>query len=426
MTITNGFSASFDAIITGSGSDLVLNGTSNSSVTLIYNSTIQRWVVISSSGSLGGGAWQLVGNSATNDPALPATYGTTTIAANENWIGTTDANDWVIGTNNIERMRIKQTGAGTTPGYIGIGTAAPSGHVHVYTVSDVNKSGVLSYSSQLAVGIDYQNRGVVGQGKGLLGGTVKWGLGVGVMGIGDQANSYYATGVYAGLGTTIPNAPLSDQALYANGANLGYSGIFMNGNVGVGTNAPSRLLHINSATNGAIRIVDGTQGLGKVLTSDATGVGTWQDVSINNVIGTLGPGVNIPHTTTNFLQTGSYIDLPAGKFAVSVTMLLSPVTITPNNSTLWLRSTFSDSNAPNPTFSPDIVGVSRYCSGLAPGTTIYAPLSGTIIINNTSGATKRYYYVAGSVDSWNLTATTLSLFGGNNWNENTIIAYRIQ
>jgi hypothetical protein len=118
--------------------------------------------------------------------------------------------------------------------------------------------------------------------------------------------------------------------------------------------------------------------------------------------------------------------LPAGKFAVSVTMLLSPVTITPNNSTLWLRSTFSDSNAPNPTFSPDIVGVSRYCSGLAPGTTIYAPLSGTIIINNTSGATKRYYYVAGSVDSWNLTATTLSLFGGNNWNENTIIAYRIQ
>ena len=43
------------------------------------------------------------------------------------------------------------------------------------------------------------------------------------------------------------------------------------GNVGVGTVTPSAALHVN----GTFKISDGTQGLGKVLTSDATGLTTW-------------------------------------------------------------------------------------------------------------------------------------------------------
>ncbi len=50
----------------------------------------------------------------------------------------------------------------------------------------------------------------------------------------------------------------------------------MGGNVGVGTVAPSTTVDIFKTTSGAIKIVDGTQGAGKVLTSDANGVGTWQ------------------------------------------------------------------------------------------------------------------------------------------------------
>lgn len=50
-----------------------------------------------------------------------------------------------------------------------------------------------------------------------------------------------------------------------------------NGNVGIGTISPTRKLHIESPTSGAIRIVDGTQADGRVLTSDANGVGTWQE-----------------------------------------------------------------------------------------------------------------------------------------------------
>ncbi|WP_415325857.1 hypothetical protein [Chryseobacterium sp. MMS23-Vi53] len=50
------------------------------------------------------------------------------------------------------------------------------------------------------------------------------------------------------------------------------------GNIGIGTDAPTNLLHVNSATSGAVKIVDGTQGANKVLTSDANGVATWKDI----------------------------------------------------------------------------------------------------------------------------------------------------
>ena len=46
------------------------------------------------------------------------------------------------------------------------------------------------------------------------------------------------------------------------------------GNVGIGTTTPSAKLHVN----GTFKITDGSQGDGKVLTSDAAGKGTWQAI----------------------------------------------------------------------------------------------------------------------------------------------------
>jgi hypothetical protein len=46
--------------------------------------------------------------------------------------------------------------------------------------------------------------------------------------------------------------------------------------VGIGTTTPSEKLHIQ---NGKIKIVDGTQGIGKILVSDADGVGSWANPS---------------------------------------------------------------------------------------------------------------------------------------------------
>ena len=119
MTIAN--NNVVNGITTGTGTNLVSNGTSNSSVTLIYNATLARWVVTSNSGLYNASLWSLNGNTTITTPITPITYGTTPIGTTENFVGTTNANDIVVGTNNIERLRVKQT-----TGNIGIGTATPS------------------------------------------------------------------------------------------------------------------------------------------------------------------------------------------------------------------------------------------------------------------------------------------------------------
>ncbi len=55
-----------------------------------------------------------------------------------------------------------------------------------------------------------------------------------------------------------------------------------NARVGIGTTAPAAKLHVVSATAGAVRIVDGTQAAGRVLTSDANGIGMWAPSSGSN------------------------------------------------------------------------------------------------------------------------------------------------
>jgi len=50
------------------------------------------------------------------------------------------------------------------------------------------------------------------------------------------------------------------------------------GNVGIGTTTPTAKLHVN----GSVKITDGTQGAGKVLTSDAAGKGTWQTMTTSS------------------------------------------------------------------------------------------------------------------------------------------------
>lgn len=142
ITINNNNAA--NGILTGTGANLVSNGTGNASVTLIYNATLARWVVTSHTGMVNSNDWHITGNAATNDPAVPATYGTSTIATTENWAGTTDANDYVLGTNNIERFRLKQT-----TGDVGIGTASPVYRLHVV---DPAAGAIATYSENTYVG----------------------------------------------------------------------------------------------------------------------------------------------------------------------------------------------------------------------------------------------------------------------------------
>lgn len=122
LTVNNNNAA--NGILTGTGANLIGVGTTNQSVLLIYNATLARWVVTSSSGFYDKNDWHTKGNTDTeiNSPLPPATYGTSTIAVTENWIGTqSTADDFVIGTANKERARFLGN-----DGKLGIGTATPS------------------------------------------------------------------------------------------------------------------------------------------------------------------------------------------------------------------------------------------------------------------------------------------------------------
>lgn len=91
----------------------------------------------------------------------------------------------------------------------------------------------------------------------------------------------------------------------------------VNDRVGIGTSNPSAKLEVNNgSTAGAVKIVDGTQGEGKVLTSDASGVGTWRTMAFSsNVEGTWLIN-NAPSSTNNSISAGRYssvarLSLPA-------------------------------------------------------------------------------------------------------------------
>ena len=208
------------------------------------------------------------------------------------------------------------------------------------------------------------------------------------------------------------------------GSNSDAMVILKNGNIGIGTSTPSYRLSVISPTAGAIQIQDGTQAAGYILTSDANGIGTWQKTSVNSTSATLGAGVNIPYTTTgSYLNTGSTITLPPGKFSVTVSMLMTTGSASANNTSFWLRTSFFDAVG-NTTPSADIVG-SPLASGGLIGPATYSMLTGTIIINNTSGGNKTYYYKAGNV-AVTTSTVTLSNFGGNGWAEDNIVAIQIQ
>lgn len=98
------------------------------------------------------------------------------------------------------------------------------------------------------------------------------------------------------------------------------------GNVGIGTTNPVIKLEINNGTvNGSVKIIDGTQGEGKVLTSDADGLATWRNSVVTTVTG-ITPSSSTPYGTTTDKYMNSYIDLPIGKWFVYLGYLVTGAT----------------------------------------------------------------------------------------------------
>ncbi|RWU05646.1 hypothetical protein [Pedobacter chitinilyticus] len=122
------------------------------------------------------------------------------------------------------------------------------------------------------------------------------------------------------------------------------------GKVGVGILAPITRLHIKSATAGGIRIVDGRQGLGKLLVSDVSGVGTWVTPAVTRrAVKGVFP---VPTTITNTspfggspIYSGQSIVLGQGKWVVSagITFESIPVSNTPQMG--WVHAYLSTSTS---------------------------------------------------------------------------------
>ncbi|MBK6966772.1 MAG: tail fiber domain-containing protein [Bacteroidales bacterium] len=171
-----------------------------------------------------------------------------------------------------------------TTGNVGIGTAIPA------TLFDINGG---------------NNWDVVnGEGDFRIGnGLYRLKMGVAINGGGAGAAGIMQAGQEGGYNVL---------SLGSQGHNL----LFLNGGtqrVGIGTDNPATSFDVH----GTFSVVDGTQGAGKVLTSDAAGKTSWTNSSASNwsLTGNAGtsPGSNFIGTTDNNPLVFKVNNLPAGK-----------------------------------------------------------------------------------------------------------------
>ena len=99
------------------------------------------------------------------------------------------------------------------------------------------------------------------------------------------------------------------------------SDVYTNDNFGAGTSAPSEAIHINAGT---IRIVDGNEAVGFVLTDDGTGTGVAEWAAAAT-----GTTIEKSAETTVVVDTG---------VMVAIT-LVSPLADTPQDAMVWVNAT---------------------------------------------------------------------------------------
>lgn len=236
-----------------------------------------------------------------------------------------------------------------------------------------------------------------------------------------------------------------------NGTNTGYiTGNGTNIAVGIPTPNASALLHIQSTTKGVLLpqvSLTAANNPAPITPAPATGLlvyntatsgtganavtpghyywdGTrWQRFQTNAYAGIV-QGVFNPadvDLTTNapaFQYTNASITLPPGKWVVFATVLLNPTTAFTSGA-CWVRSSFSESNVTF-SYSPDIIG-SFLISGSLIAPCAYGLVTGQIVINNTSGVNKTYYYWANKENFGGYTGG-INGYAWSGWAENQLFA----
>ncbi|MDQ1162918.1 hypothetical protein QE422_003286 [Chryseobacterium sp. SORGH_AS 447] len=218
--------------------------------------------------------------------------------------------------------------------------------------------------------------------------------------VGTLAGQTITTGgnnTFIGTGADADTNNLTNATAIGYGAKVSTSNSLVLGgtgssavNVGIGTSAPGARLEVNNgSTAGAIKIIDGTQGANKVLTSDANGVGTWKKSSatISTILGTL------PSSTVNDLSTnkylGAYITLSPGKWLIYLNVQVNDVNTIPSGQYAWVRYTLSSSNSSGN--GSDHTGLNFLQSSVVSSnltyTGAYWPCQGVLPVEVTTGGT---------------------------------------
>jgi hypothetical protein len=224
----------YASVLYESGGYLGLNNV-NPSAQLDVNGTIRirsgstLWYVLTSD-STGIASWQAPGVSMNTWNII----GNASTTAWTHFLGTTDAQDLVFKTNNVEYMRI------LTTGNVGIGTASPGqkltlsgGNFQYFNGSQWNGRYLMSDANGVATWTGY----VVATSLNLAGAV-------------SGSTLYFRSGAW-NVGTGIYNAW---------------------GNIGIGTVNPGSALEVA----GQVKITWGTPGAGKFLVSDASWLASWQ------------------------------------------------------------------------------------------------------------------------------------------------------
>lgn len=140
------------------------------------------------------------------------------------------------------------------------------------------------------------------------------------------------------------------------------------GKVGVGLTGPSTNLHVSGSSGSTLRIVDGNQGTGKVLTSDANGVASWANITGGMPFGDCSDGNVTLDGATNYNafsgRTASTYTLTRDLYANNLT-INTGVTLLPNGYYIYVCGTLTTLGTGSISAAGGN-GANGYCDATAP------------------------------------------------------------
>ena len=208
-------------------------------------------------------------------------------------------------------------------GRVGIGIASPVSSFNIIYSGTDTEANLINYTSTSAGGLGtgiYVNANNTGSGQ-ISAGAFQVNASNGALtSIGLSANNIAGATTNYGFKTAVSGSGTTNYGIYAevNGATTNWAAYFATGNVyiqdnvGIGVLSPSAKLDVA----GTFKLKDGTEGIGKILTSDAAGNATWQTPAsgslwnlngsdINYMVGKVGIGIASPVSSFNIIYSGT-------------------------------------------------------------------------------------------------------------------------